>query len=1505
MTSGIDFDSIGTPSPKASASPQGVDFDTLATPTPHPLGAGHGVQFDSLASHGHYDFEGLKHLWVSAGGDPKQADIMAHAAMAESGDGKTYADPNSNHDHHTSYVENGVTYYPEGLWQISTISGFKDSFDPMANAKHAVQLFKERGMEPWDMSKHGGAGGGWGQYVGEHFDPNESKLKKAPWPKALPPGGFPAVLGVTPTIPMTEKLYRGFLMSVADAAEEKIKWLQDATWSTTQRVKMDVMMGATNFGQDPHAADIAAAGIPGVLYGIPGVHPTRRVSQAVQSRLSPVLRRGFEAGDYLPAVGNAYLRGLAYNDWTAYHKVTGIPDNPADLGDFLDKVVGPLMINAPQDVDYYKDKPGLLNYWHEAQTHTNAGTMAALAIGMHSDLARLKPSHPYFTGAETMGLEQANLEWLGLGKLGQVGTHTFFEELQAARMGKYGNTPIIFGKGYQDIARMFADAPGIGNRFWRMGDSGGIESENYHAFAERNHSAVWPEALGTFTSYDTFGGLDREQQIILGHVIEHPAYDNFGTPILRDQRVEAWAKQKVHGITYQERADNYMKRIIQTESDLRAVSPEMAALFIDGNYLSHNGAWKMALDEGPIAQPRPGIRPPINGHRMVPTLLEGLDKGMVLNDDWMPSAAAVLHEGVMRDYITWMNSARGLANVLTKEPWMLEPRYHLAETEDYGGTRVRVSAHNKAGEQESYIDYDIRRGGEVHVGYVHTEGQYGRGSNVGKARLSAAMMHAFRESVLKRVPNVERITAEYLNPHMMQMSHEIFGNTWDPHYDEPLDFTIPRSLDSNGMFRDLVPAYHYFNADTPVYRTAQRMYDSVFSGRAKGFTPHLFPIEYQLPVDTAGFQRAAEEAEAEHYANVHYSGGYRNIDNYDDFMKMVERQARYIARDKSWNAGAHPDNDPKMPSYVAAARDQLIAQARTVFNKSHPNHVFDAADFLGSKDLRGLAISKTGIDMLIDVSSQLRKAYRGKAQDFETWLRENPEDARKYLENPTARDSMEDTHLEPPEATHPGYRWLEFFNGAIRQGQVLGVGYHGLFNLAPNALTRLPVKWWGWIATAIGANRFNDIPEEWLEALDASGAVQKGVGGVGGIPTKELARIITVPMKNMTKPRLGSEYDELLGKPPPEEGATEPDWAARAEKAYVMGSQWSQRIAFEYQERRIAAVVYHYLTHAEKMKPAQAAREVSKLLNDSHNLTRGLEQDHIRHWAYFYGWVRRGLHLAARTALEQPRKIVGPLRGVQTANDLQGDQGSIAGTALSMRGFGKSVERLRSADEALTGRMFGQGVVNAGKAVSDPLERMFGIKNLGTDDHGNPRYVDIPSFWSFGSTMARALGGDWTAVAQRFLGTATPAAGIPVRAAITQFAPGTDIPEGYNYVLWDRDAPSTATKFLQFAKSVADQYGPITFRSGTGGMGPTTFTEANQSKITKAQHGALDDMRKTLYYANRAGDQDLAFEIYRQMGLINSGDANALMQSRGNIARWNGMLGIKTYQRRNRYTPRF
>lgn len=85
-----------------------------------------------------YTHSQLEALWISAGGPPKDADVAAAIAEAESG-----GDPNAE-NHNTD----GSTDL--GLWQINTVHGKLATKNVAGNVRAAVQLHKNRkGFADW------------------------------------------------------------------------------------------------------------------------------------------------------------------------------------------------------------------------------------------------------------------------------------------------------------------------------------------------------------------------------------------------------------------------------------------------------------------------------------------------------------------------------------------------------------------------------------------------------------------------------------------------------------------------------------------------------------------------------------------------------------------------------------------------------------------------------------------------------------------------------------------------------------------------------------------------------------------------------------------------------------------------------------------------------------------------------------------------------------------------------------------------------------------------------------------------------------------------------------------------------------------------------------------------------------------------------------------------------------------------------------------------------------
>lgn len=105
---------------------------------------------------GTYTYAQLMSLWIQAGGSKLNAAMAAAIAMAESG-----GNPNSTDDD-----SNGTA--DRGLWQINSTHGSLSSYDPLTNARAAVQLSNNgTTWRPWCTAYSDGAcGTEGGTYLG-------------------------------------------------------------------------------------------------------------------------------------------------------------------------------------------------------------------------------------------------------------------------------------------------------------------------------------------------------------------------------------------------------------------------------------------------------------------------------------------------------------------------------------------------------------------------------------------------------------------------------------------------------------------------------------------------------------------------------------------------------------------------------------------------------------------------------------------------------------------------------------------------------------------------------------------------------------------------------------------------------------------------------------------------------------------------------------------------------------------------------------------------------------------------------------------------------------------------------------------------------------------------------------------------------------------------------------------------------------------------------------------
>lgn len=105
---------------------------------------------------GSYTYSQLMALWIQAGGNKLNAPMAAAIAMAESG-----GNPNSTDDD-----SNGTA--DRGLWQINSSNGALSSYDPLTNARSAIQMSKNgTTWRPWCTAYSDGAcGTQGGTYLG-------------------------------------------------------------------------------------------------------------------------------------------------------------------------------------------------------------------------------------------------------------------------------------------------------------------------------------------------------------------------------------------------------------------------------------------------------------------------------------------------------------------------------------------------------------------------------------------------------------------------------------------------------------------------------------------------------------------------------------------------------------------------------------------------------------------------------------------------------------------------------------------------------------------------------------------------------------------------------------------------------------------------------------------------------------------------------------------------------------------------------------------------------------------------------------------------------------------------------------------------------------------------------------------------------------------------------------------------------------------------------------------
>ena len=143
--------SSATPTPQQAGGPPDAPPHVLAAAAGVLLyvGSHHGITAPitttatahggtAATSGGTLSCTGLEKLWEAAGGSPGAAFIAAEIATAES----------SGQQNSTDYDSNGTV--DRGYWQINSIWGAGSTFDPMGNARAAVQISHDgTNWGPW------------------------------------------------------------------------------------------------------------------------------------------------------------------------------------------------------------------------------------------------------------------------------------------------------------------------------------------------------------------------------------------------------------------------------------------------------------------------------------------------------------------------------------------------------------------------------------------------------------------------------------------------------------------------------------------------------------------------------------------------------------------------------------------------------------------------------------------------------------------------------------------------------------------------------------------------------------------------------------------------------------------------------------------------------------------------------------------------------------------------------------------------------------------------------------------------------------------------------------------------------------------------------------------------------------------------------------------------------------------------------------------------------------
>lgn len=455
-----------------------------ATPiVPPPPGA---APLDAVQPAGRYDHERLKALWVQAGGDPGEADLMAHVALAESG-----GDPHAIN----AYQENGRTYHPRGLWQVSDIHPQGSTFDPLENARAAVALHRAQGLSPWEASRNEGGGGGWGRYLAAKPVP--------PPPGAVPLGGPPAQHAVAqrPAPAPPQDPLGGFL------AELRRPFAGTASAAETRPAPPAGAVPAPQAGPAP-----APAG--------PGQHPSAVPGQIMSGTTAALDYLGVAATPEIATARDLYyqhqqrakLTGNAraqFDQHVQAHDHVAWPNSHALREQFAQHGFGPQSI-------------------HRAVENTTVTGPGPGAIGEHANpIAKV--------GLETAGQLLNPTNYIGPGAAKLIGglargaaAKTVVPIARAAENALAGSTTgqklLAAGASAREA---FAPFAGVRRSATRLGVDPDVAEQAARAFVNAPNTA---KARGEHVVRTIFGGLTKEQRIEVERLSELDASGNHLNP---------------------------------------------------------------------------------------------------------------------------------------------------------------------------------------------------------------------------------------------------------------------------------------------------------------------------------------------------------------------------------------------------------------------------------------------------------------------------------------------------------------------------------------------------------------------------------------------------------------------------------------------------------------------------------------------------------------------------------------------------------------------------------------------------------------------------------------------------------------------------------------------------------------------------------------------------------------------------------------------------------------